>query len=354
MKFVENLLLFRTWLPMTLSQCYEPVRHRRRERRGGAQATDHAGQVETPVEAVGEFGEVARQVLGPNRPAIRPVQGILDVAQHRVDPHERLAPLSALRAARNQRFMGTAGLPHGGEAGQSVGAHVSIGRQVPASPTADLAAAETPHPIHTHRQRLAFCRVGGHRRYERRLAARAASDLVTAPPAAPVGVIHLDDPGKLPALLALEHRLHELVFHEPGTVVADTQLPRQFQGRDAVLRLREQIDRQQPFGQWQLRAGKQRSGRDRGLPAAAVALVEPAAEHAVPCVPALGADEALRPAPGEQRRLALHLGSVMFKKFAQTHALLKLHLVPRHRLSPCEIKQCQFATPTGSLAEPYA
>lgn len=339
---------------MTLSQRYEPIRHWRRERCGGAQTTDHAGQVEAPVEAVREFGEVARQVLGADRSAIRAVQGILDVAQHRVDPHEGLAPLPALRAARHQRFMRAAGLPDSGEAGQPVGAHMRIGRQMPASPTPDLAAAKASHPIHAHRQRLAGCRVGGHRRDERRLAARATPDLVAAPPATPVGVIHLDDPGKLAAPLAFQHRLHELVFHEPGAVVADAQLPGQLQGRNTILRLREQIDRQQPFGQRQLRAGEQRSGRDRGLPAAAVALIQPASEHAMATVPTLGADETLRPAPGEQRLLALRLGSVLLQKFAQTHALLKLHLVPRHRLSPCEIKRCQFATPTGSQAEPHA
>ncbi len=339
---------------MTLSQPYEPVRHRWRERRGGTQAADHASQVETPVEAVREFGEVARQVLGPNCAAIRTVQGILDVAQHRIDPHECLAPLPALRTARYQRFMSAAGLPHSGKAGQPVGAHMGICRQMPASPAPDLATAKALHPIHAHRQRLAGCRVGGHRRYERRLAARAAPDLVAAPPAAPVGVVHLDHTGELPALLTLQHRLHEFLLHEPGAVVADAQLPGQFQGRDAILRLREQIDRQQPFGQRQLRAGKQRSGRDRGLSAAVVALIEPAPEHAMACVPALGADEALRPAPGKQRLFALRLGSVLRQKLTQTYALLKLHLVPRHRLSPCEIKRCQFATPTGSQAEPYA
>lgn len=342
-----------TWLPMSLSQLYESVRHRRREGRGGAQASDHAGQIEAPVEAVCKFCEVARQMLGADRP-VGAMHSVLDVAQHRIDPDERFAVLPPLRPARNERFVGTARLLDGVKASQAIGANMSASLQVLAAPAADLPAAKPFDAIHAHRQGFAARRIGRYSSHERRLAPCAAPALVAAAPSAPVSIVHLNDAIQRAPLLPFQHRLHELVLHEPGAVVADAQLPGHLQGRDSVLRLRQQIDPQQPLGQRQLGAGEQRPSRQRSLPAAAVALVEPAPKHAMTFVPTLRTDEALRPAPGKQGLLALRLGSVLGQEIAQTHAFLKLHLVPRHRLSPREIKRCQFAAPTGSQAEPHA
>lgn len=66
---------------------------------GGAKAGDYAGEIEAPIEAVRKFGEVARQMLGSNR-MVGFLQGVLDVAEHGVDPHEGFAPLAPLRADR--------------------------------------------------------------------------------------------------------------------------------------------------------------------------------------------------------------------------------------------------------------
>jgi len=107
------------------------------------------------------------------------------------------------------------------------------------------------------------------------------------------------------------------------------------------------------FVSWPLGAGQQAAGGQRGLLPAAVALEQPAAEHAVTRVAAPGADEALRPAPAEQGLLALRLRAKAGQKLCQTHASLKLHLVLRHRSSPCEIKRCQSATAPGTQAEPH-
>jgi hypothetical protein len=117
--------------------------------------------------------------------------------------------------------------------------------------------------------------------------------------------------------------------------------------------LRQQVDRQQPSGQRQFGARERGLGGHGGLPPAAMALEQPAPEHTVARVRAFGTDEASRPAPGEQRPLALRLGPEAAQTFTQTQALLKLHPVSRHRLSPCEIRRCQSATTPGSRAEPH-
>lgn len=137
------MLQRQSWLPMSLSQLYESVRHRRGERCGGAQATDHADQIEAPVEAVREFCEVARQMLGTDRP-VGAMHGVLDVAQHRINPDERFAVLPPLRPARHERFVGTACLLDSVKARQAIGANMGAGLQVLATPATDLPAAKDP------------------------------------------------------------------------------------------------------------------------------------------------------------------------------------------------------------------
>lgn len=337
---------------MSLSQLYESVRHRRGGGGCGSQARQHAGQVESSVEAVGEFSQIPRQMLGPDG-VIGSMHRILDVAQHRIHPCKVFAVAAPGRPAGIQWGMGATGALDGAKARQCIRTHVAAGFEMTAAPAADLAGTKAFDPIHAHGQRLVAHRIGRYRRHERRLAARAAPALVTAASAAPVSVVHLDHPGQSATLLALQHRLHELVLHEPGAVVADAQLPHQFQCRNAILRLGEQVHRQEPGGERQFRAGEQGAGGKRSLPPAAVALIQPAAEQAMTTMAALGTDEPLRPAPDEQRLLALRLGTKPRHEFAQTHAPLKLNFVLRHRLSPWKIKQCQFATLTGSLAEPH-
>src|SRR3954471_16906774 len=48
---------------MNLSQFEEPIRHGRGPHAGPAQARDHGGEIVSPVEAVFELGEVARDML---------------------------------------------------------------------------------------------------------------------------------------------------------------------------------------------------------------------------------------------------------------------------------------------------
>ena len=63
---------------------------------GPCEARDHGGQIVSSVEAVFEFGEVARDMLAVDG-AVGSCDGGLDVAQRGVDPFEGWRP-SGLRS----------------------------------------------------------------------------------------------------------------------------------------------------------------------------------------------------------------------------------------------------------------
>src|SRR3954454_17707815 len=72
---------------MNLSQFQEPIRHGRGPHAGPAQARDHGGEIVSPVEAVFELGEVARDMLAVDG-AVGANNGGLDIAERGVDPLE--------------------------------------------------------------------------------------------------------------------------------------------------------------------------------------------------------------------------------------------------------------------------
>ncbi len=83
-------------------------------------------------------------------------------------------------------------------------------------------------------------------------------------PLAPqAGVIDLDASGEPFSLVALVHDLQQLVFELPGSVVvADAELPRQLQRRDAILALSQQVEGQEPDGQRQVRGMEDGAGNE--------------------------------------------------------------------------------------------
>ncbi len=106
-----------------------------------------------------------------------------------------------------------AGLGDTPEAGQAVGLHPGARVEVACGPPSQDGLAE----------------------------ALDAAALATALPA-PIDVVHLHDTGQRDALVALTHRLHQLVLQLPGGVLADAELARQLERRDAVLGLRHQME----------------------------------------------------------------------------------------------------------------
>ena len=149
------------------------------------------------------------------------------------------------------------------------------------------------------------------------------------------GVVDLDAAFELPAGLARDHHLGQLLAHQPGTVPLDPDLTRQRQRRDRILRLRDQPHGLEPARQWQLGARKNCAGDQRSLAAAAVAEIEPAlADDGVIGRPAVGTDKSVRPAPPSQRRLALHLSAVARHELVEAHPDLKLNSIARHAHLP--------------------
>ena len=93
------------------------------------------------------------------------------------------------------------------------------------------------------------------------------------------GIIHLDAAVQFARGLALGHDVSELLAHQPGRVPFDVDLARKRQGRDRVLRLRDEAHRLEPLRQRIERVREDRTGLERGLAPAVAAVIEPASTH---------------------------------------------------------------------------
>jgi hypothetical protein len=150
------------------------------------------------------------------------------------------------------------------------------------------------------------------------------------------------------------HHLHQLVLEQPGALVANPQVAFEFQGRDVVLGLSQQVHRQEPGRQRQLGRFKHRSAQDRGLfPARGALPIRQtlALKRAMATLSALRADETIGPALSDHRRMAFLLCPVASHELDHRQTLLKLHRVDSHRASPSS-KMRSFFTPSGSPREP--
>ena len=78
---------------------------------------------------------------------------------------------------------------------------------------------------------------GLHRGDERDLVLRAAPNLAARALATEVGVVNLHPAVELARVLTRTHDLHELVFHQPGGLVANAQVAYEFERGDVVLGL---------------------------------------------------------------------------------------------------------------------
>jgi len=70
--------------------------------------------------------------------------------------------------------------------------------------------------------------------------------------AAEVGVVNLHTPFENTSFLTMDHDLPQRVFHLPGGLVANAKVTSQFQRRDIVLGLGQQVHAQEPARQRQL------------------------------------------------------------------------------------------------------
>ena len=108
------------------------------------------------------------------------------------------------------------------------------------------------------------------------------------------------------SVVPILHYVKNLARKTPGGVIGHSQLTFEFQRRHRVLALGQKMDRQKPGGEGKLRSREDRSGRERGLMVAGMALIPPDRQQAE-TVMVEG-----RTAMPEHRLPALRLGSEWF------------------------------------------
>jgi len=318
---------------MYLSHHSEPSRQRGRATGHVDEPFDHLVQFEPAIEAVSEGTEVTTQMFSGDG-VISAMDRILDVAEHRVDPGKFLL-FNARRAATSINAPMGAGFDDGPEARQSVGGHFGVRRQVLTRPAIHAVAAKAFQRRHTHGQRPTVG-AAGHGRNKRRLAGRAAAALAAPALAAPERVVDLYRTGQRLAVVTLAHGFHDLVLEQPGGVVGHTKVPGQGHRRNPGLALCEQKNRQKPVGQGQFGVLEQRSGRQRRLMMAAMALNQRASlQLTAGIVPAFRAAKTLGPAQLEQRCPAGGFGAIFFEEFRQAQTFLKLNRISGHVVTSC-------------------
>ncbi len=270
---------------------------------------------------------------GPDRMICAP-DGVLDVADRRVDPLEGGDLDGPSAAAGDDRLMAAARLGDGGKAAQAIADHAAAGNQGTGAELPDLSLAEAFHDRQLEAQGVAF-HAGLDRHHDRCFGASPAATLAAAPLAAEISIVHLDPlvgPADRLRRLAVEHDLSQLLLHFPGCRLGDPETAAQLQAGDPLLALGEQIDRLKPHGKAKLGGMEDGAGGQRDLMAAAAALDQLAGLdlRAAPAA-AARADEALGPAPGYQCRPALLFGPIGCTELPLIEALLELDLVACNR-----------------------
>ena len=284
--------------------------------------------MESSVESIAEFRQIAGKMLFSDR-MVRSMDCILHVSQDRVHPPEVRVLTAFGSASRDVGLVNTSGLGHSPKGSQSVRDHNRRSGEVLSGPAIDRRFAKTGHPGQPKAHGTTV-RGAGDGRHERRLSRSTPSPLSAASFPAPVGVIDLDEAVQRAAVVPLLHHVKNLVLQKPGGVVGHPYLAIEFQCRHRVLALGQKIDRQKPGGQRKLRPCEDRSGRERSLMVAGMALIHPDRQQAEPVVVARRTAKPLGPPMAKHRLPALRLGSELFLKVLETQPFLKLDPILGH------------------------
>ena len=97
---------------------------------------DEAAQIEAPVEAIGEGGQVVFSVLAVVQRMEGPGQGRLQIAQHRVDPLE-LGQVARLEGTHHGGHVRATGVDHRSKATQAIAGHHRARHQAGLGPVAN-------------------------------------------------------------------------------------------------------------------------------------------------------------------------------------------------------------------------
>lgn len=290
-----------------------------------------SAEVESTVEAVGECRQVSSGVLTEVECMIASGQAGLEIAQDGVDPLE-LRQVFRLSSGDDGWLMDAPGFGDGAEAGETIGRHGAARGQMRLGPNRDGLEGEAGYRRERDAQGMPV--VGERERGdERDLVLGSTTGLAAAALASKVGIIDLDLPFENIALFALGHGVHQLVLNQPRRRVTDAQLPLEGERGQPGLRLADQVDGQKPDRQAELCALKDRTGNQRGLMPAGVALEQLAAActyHTMGRATAARAAKAVRPARLHKRRVALGFHSVPREKVGHRQTRLKLNSVHCH------------------------
>ena len=316
---------------MILSLPDYPLRRGRRPRGFDEQSEDQVHEVESMIESVGERTEIPGGVLAELERVVRPRQGRLQVAHDGVDPLE-LRQVSGLELAHHEGRVDAARVSDTGKTCQTIRGDDGAGRQIRLGPLSDGLARERRHWAELEMDRVALL-VDGDRRHEGDLVGRSAPSLGAIDFTAEIGVIDLDGTSEAFLIVAVGHRTHDFVMHQPCGRVAHAELAFKRERRQPGLGLADQVDGQKPGGQGQFRAGEQRAGGDRGLMTAGIALIQglgAAIDDAVGRGSASRTGEPIGPARSRQRVCAVRLDAKVTNEVRQRHAGLKLNGVAGH------------------------
>ncbi len=310
-------------------------RHRLGTRRVNDEVGDQVAQVESVVEPVSECAKVGLGVLA----VLQRLEGArhhgLEVAQHGVDPLE-LGQVPGLECAHHPGHVDAPGFGDCSEAPQAVAGDDGLGQQAGLGPLGNSIRREATDHVELEPDGLSDV-VHRDGRHEGDLVFRTSPGL--APRAFPteVGVIELHRTAEQASSFLARHGAVDLVVQQPGGGIAHAQVSLESQGRDAGLGLTDEVDGQKPGRQRQLGVLHQGASGQRGLKAAAAALVELAGALRHKIVLRAGAVRAakpLRPTRALERLGALRFGAEMAQKLRDRHTVLKLDLVAGHQDSP--------------------
>ena len=300
-------------------------------RRGLASADIHyeahnqIGEIESSVESVGKRAQVVIRVLGVFEGLVGAGQHGLEVAKNGVDPLE-LRQVAGLALAHNFGVMRTASFGDGCEACQTVAVDAAAWREVGLGPLRDSLAGEGGHRYNFDVDGIALI-VERDRRDERHLVFGASARFAASALAAEVRVVELHSARQAMDSLSCSHRRHDLVMNQPCGRIAHANLALEIKRRQTRLGLTDQIDSQEPGGQRQLGAGKQRAGGRRHLVMAGVALEaapRQPTDDAVSAAVATWAVKTFRPPRPFDRRAAGGLRTKTPQECGQRHARLEL------------------------------
>ena len=234
----------------------------------------------------------------------------LDVADDGAKPDKLLYSRRSLAAAGDIGIMNARGLRDRAEAGQAVAVDRRSRRDVPPVPALDRRPPEAGRRLELDlvRKPLPGCFQSCD---ERRLSVRAPASLSFAH-AAEIDIVHLYQPLQRLFVLALHHRLCDIVFHALGNIVGSADLAHGIHRRDELLAPGDQKNGLKPGRERQLGVLEELYGGDRGLANALRALPQvPPLEPAVSGASAGRAFESPEPALVRQGFGAFFLGAVV-------------------------------------------